>query len=268
MSSDPTGGAVEDSAAHPAGAETHTAGGGAHLVVPARFAGPPGIGNGGWVAGRLSSFVVDASGGDAVTVTLREPTPLDVALDVRTEVDGRTTLGFGGAVLAEAAPGLLTRDPVDPVDLATAQAAMAGYAGQGEHPYTGCFVCGVDRPVPDGMGLRPGPVPGRPGVVASEWVPGGSTSSAEDDVPAHLVWAALDCTGGWSGDLLGRSMLLGRITAAVDALPEPGDRCVVVGRHEGDDGRKTLTTSTAYDGDGRVLGRAEAVWISLQTPLG
>ena len=52
--------------------------------------------------------------------------------------------------------------------------------------------------------------------------------------------------------------MLGRITAAVDAVPRIGEPCVVVGRHLRDDGRKTFTASTAYDSDGRVLGRAEA----------
>ncbi len=61
-------------------------------------------------------------------------------------------------------------------------------------------------------------------------------------------------------------MVLGRMTAAVDASPVVGDPYVVVGRHLRDDGRKTFTASTAYDGDGRVLGRAEAVWIALRTP--
>jgi hypothetical protein len=55
------------------------------------------------------------------------------------------------------------------------------------------------------------------------------------------------------------------MTAAVDARPTVGDPCVVVGRHLRDDGRKSFTASTAYDSDGRVLGRAEALWIALRT---
>jgi hypothetical protein len=61
-------------------------------------------------------------------------------------------------------------------------------------------------------------------------------------------------------------MVLGRMTAAVDALPVVGDPCVVVGQRLRDEGRKTFTASTAYDSDGRVLGRAEALWIALRTP--
>lgn len=48
---------------------------GPNLVVAARFCGPTGSGNGGYVAGRLGAFV-DTDG--PVEVTLREPPPLDV----------------------------------------------------------------------------------------------------------------------------------------------------------------------------------------------
>ena len=55
------------------------------------------------------------------------------------------------------------------------------------------------------------------------------------------------------------------MTAQVDATPRAGELCVVVGQHLADDGRKTYTASTAYDSDGRVLGRAEATWIAVRT---
>ena len=127
-------------------------------------------------------------------------------------------------------------------------------------------MCGTDRPAPDGLGLRPGRLPDRPDTVATAWLPDASVAGADGVLPAAMVWAALDCPGGWSSDLAGRPMVLGRITAAVDALPAVGDPCVVVGRHLRDEGRKTFTASTAYDGDGRVLGRAEALWIALRPP--
>ena len=77
-------------------------------------------------------------------------------------------------------------------------------------------------------------------------------------------WAtALDCPGGWTLDIVGRPAVLGRITAQVDALPAVGEPCVVMGRLLRRSGRKGISATTVYDGDGRVLGRAEAVWIEI-----
>jgi hypothetical protein len=177
---------------------------------------------------------------------------------------GAASLGFGGALIAETAAGTLT-EVVDPVDHATAQAATADYDGWTGNPFPGCFVCGPDRPPPDGLGVFPGRLSGQPDTVATSWLPDASLAGADGTLPPHLVWAALDCTSGWSSDLAGRPKVLGRITAAVDAVPRIGEPCVVVGRHLRDDGRKSFTASTAYDSDGRVLGRAEALWIALRT---
>lgn len=234
------------------------------LVVPARFCGPPDTGNGGYTAGLLAAGL--AAG--PVRVTLRQPPPLESPMVVTAEGDVLSAT-FGGAVIATAEAGELAEDLVPPVPFATARAAQARYPGLVGHPFPGCFVCGPDRLPggPDGgMGLHPGPVgdygPDGDGWVATTWLPD-ATLLVDGTIPPHLVWAALDCPGGWSNDLGDRPMVLGRITASVDAVPEAGDRCVVVGRRVGLDGRKAFTASTAYDSDGRVLGHAESTWIAV-----
>jgi hypothetical protein len=231
----------------------------AAMRIDARFAGPPGSANGGYTAGRLATLL---PAGAVVEVTLRQPPPLETRLDVTVAGD-RAMLMFGGAVIADAALAELTEDVVDPVPFDAATEAMSTYAGFDEHPFPGCFVCGTDRPSPDGMGLRPGRVPGRPDCVATTWVPDPSMSSDDGSALVEAAWAALDCPGGWSADLVGRPMVLGRMTAAIEALPGVGDPCVVVGRWLGAERRKTFTSSTLYGADGRVLGRAQATWIAL-----
>ena len=87
-----------------------------------------------------------------------------------------------------------------------------------------------------------------------------------DSVPRAslpVTWAALDCVGGWAGDLTERLMVLGRITAQVDALPAIGEPHVLVGQRLGADGRKTMTAATLYDSDDRIVARAEHVWIAV-----
>lgn len=242
------------------------------ITIDRRFCGPPSSGNGGYVAGALAAHLPDGTSGPlsstgAVTVTLRQPPPLDTALLVAPAGDG-VRLTFGGAVVAEAVPATIELEPVEPVTMAVAAQAEAQYAGLSTHPFPTCFVCGVERSAPDGLGLHPGPVPGADSVTACRWRPGPELADpartpAEDEprcVDARFVWAALDCPGGWTNDLLGRPMVLGRMTAAVDAVPRVGDECLVMGRLVETEGRKSFTSTTVYDGDGRVLGRAMATW--------
>lgn len=234
------------------------------LVVASRFNGPPGSANGGYLAGLLAAHLASAPEGP-VTVTLREPPPLEVALSIQADDGGRLAATVGGAVVATAEPGAFSSDPVDPVAGDVAREAERRYGGLRSHPFPGCYVCGPQRPAGDGMGLRPGRVApsGDAGPVACTWVPDGSQASDGAIVDPALVWAALDCPSGWASDLEARPMVLGRITARVDARPRVGDECVVVAQVLGGEGRKAYTASTAYDPDGRVLGRAECTWIAL-----
>jgi hypothetical protein len=135
-----------------------------------------------------------------------------------------------------------------------------------EHPFPTCFTCGVARPESDGLGLRPGLLPGREGITAANWQPSGSLVDSAGEVEPEFVWAALDCPGGWTVDLVGRPMVLGQMGGQVLARPLAGELCVIMGRLDGREGRKAFTSTTAYGTGGRVLGHARAVWIEVSTP--
>ena len=78
-----------------------------------------------------------------------------------------------------------------------------------------------------------------------------------------LVWAALDCPGGWSADLPGRPMVLGRMATRIDSLPAVGEPHVIQGWLLGGEGRKVHTGSALYTAAGEVLAVAQATWITL-----
>lgn len=212
--------------------------------IPALFNGPPDSANGGITCGMLAAHL-DAP---VVQVTLRQPPPLET--DLRVE-QGR--LYVGQVLLAEAVPGELDVTAPPAVGLARAEAAATSYGGLVAHPFPTCFVCGTLRS--DGLGLAAGPV--ADGLVAAVWTPREST--------ALMVWAALDCPGGWSADLPGRPLVLGRMTCRIDDLPEVGVPYVVQGWHVRSEGRKVLTGTALYDGTGRVLAAAGATWITITT---
>ena len=220
------------------------------MRIAARYNGPPGSANGGVAAGRLAAYV----GASVVQVTLRRPPPLGV--DLRVDASGGTArLLDGDLLVAEAVPAPdplePERDAGEPVDLETARAAAAAYAGLVAHPFPTCFVCGPDNP--DGLRLFPGPV--GEGRSAAVWTPA-------DDDPV-LVWAALDCPGGWSADLPGRPLVLGRMAVARAGTPTVGEPHVVTGWVTGEDGRKVHTGTALRTADGAVVAVARATWLAV-----
>lgn len=212
------------------------------LRIDGRFNGPPGSANGGITCGLLAAHV-DAP---VVQVTLRVPPPLDTDL----QVEGGQ-LRDGETLVAEAVAGAVDLTPPPPVGLTAAREAAASFAGITGHPFPTCFVCGPDHPT--GLHLFPGEV--GPGHVATPWTP-------DSDSPV-LTWAALDCPGGWSADLPGRPMVLGRMACRIDGDPTIGEPHVVQGWLLGGEGRKVHTGSVLYDASGSVLAVAEATWITL-----
>ncbi len=162
------------------------------LVIPSRFRGPPGSGNGGYVCGRIAAYV-----NGPVTVTLRRPPPLDTPMTVERDSAGSARIHHGPALIAEAtsAPGSPAPEAPGPVSMAEAH-AVAGSARYYTDPvFPDCFVCGMGRRPGDGLRIFPGPLTGRP-LWAAPWTPGPSVTSGDRRVRPEVVWAALDCPSG------------------------------------------------------------------------
>ena len=247
------------------------------LIVPRRFCGPASSGNGGWTAGALAGLVEHdcpdnrARSWPSIRVALRQPPPLDTPMAVAEE-DGATVASFGGAVVARATVVEAAPVVVEPVPADEARAAMASYPGLVQHPFPTCFACGTDRAEGDGLRIFAGQVADQDGAtrIAATWRPHPSTGedfhTYVDELPRAslaVTWSALDCIGGWAGDLTERLMVLAGMTARVEALPVIGEEHVVVGLARGQDGRKTFTASALYDADGRVVATAEHVWVAV-----
>jgi hypothetical protein len=217
------------------------------MQIDARFNGPPTSGNGGWSAGCFAVAAGATLSGPPTQVTLRLPPPLETELVV---TDGRVTAGE--RLIAEVTAGTDPGDGVPAVSLAEAGAASRAYPGFADHPFPTCYVCGPERP--DGLRIFAGPT--GDGRMAAPWsVPAGVT--------LPTMWAALDCPGGWSALHVGRTYVLGRITATVSSLPAPGDTCVAVGGAVSVAGRKAVVDSSVYGADGCRLAVARATWIAV-----
>ncbi|MBV1848941.1 hypothetical protein [Catellatospora tritici] len=220
------------------------------MVIDADRTGPPATGNGGWTSGLVAGTVDPGAG--TVEVTLRQPPPVGVPLAVTAEGDGWAVRDPGGQLVATAAARTAEIEPVPPVSRTEALAASGRYPGHVRHPFPTCYVCGPQRA--DGLRIFPGPLPD--GRTAA-------TFTVPPEVTVPVLWAALDCPGGWTVLSAEQPYVLGRIAAVIDAMPAPDDECVVVGSLVRREGRKALVRTALYGPDGGLLARAEATWIAV-----
>ena len=217
------------------------------VTIDRRYRGPLRSANGGYACGLLGSRV-----GAGAQVTLRLPPPLERPLMIRRDGE-RLVLEDGDLLVAEAVAGDPALQPPSPPDPASAAAAAEGVGTFGPPEFAECFVCGA-REDGSGLAIHPGPVPGREGLVATTWT--------AHDVSPEVIWAAIDCPGAYAAGDPGRgAVVLGRMTARIDRLPEEGEPCVVVGWPLGEDGRKLFAGTALYGRDGTPLAVARQVWI-------
>ena len=238
------------------------------LTIPARFCGPPGTGNGGYVCGRIAGYVDGPA-----AVTLRRPPPVATPMAVEQHDDGSVRVHHDGTLIAEAAraAGRPVPEMTGTVSMAEARAAAGGARYFQDPAFPGCFVCGVTRRPGDGLRIFPGPVDGR-ALWAAPWTPDFSVADADGRVRPEVVWAALDCPSGIAAaeaaDLgPDTAILLGRMTARLAARPRAGQAYRVTGWPGRRDGRKLTAGSALLGPGGEVLAVAGALWLTVPRPV-
>jgi hypothetical protein len=221
--------------------------------LAARFNGPVGSANGGYVSGTVAQLV----GEGPVQVRLHRPPPLDRPLQW---MDGRlldaTELIAEGSAFAGETPRLPAAVTVE-----AAAAASANFRGLTRHPFPSCFGCGPDRTPGGGLRIFAGALPGG-SMLAAPWVPHPSLA-ADGVIPIPVVWAALDCPGGWVVLDDGTS-LLGTMRAHVVRPVATGESLIVSAWPLGVDGRKRYTGSALHSAAGELVGWSQQTWIELR----
>ena len=236
------------------------------VIIDKRFCGPPNSANGGYVCGILASGM-----GPSVEATLRAPPPLGRPLKLKCSTDGTTELRDGATLLGTARDAHLELGEIPTASYAQAEeAARRSPYDESNHNLPSCFVCGPARAAGDGLRIFVGPLIHRPEieVLAGPWVPYPDLAGKDGRVTAEFVWAALDCPTGFAcmaSRQLGMGghepILLGRMTARINACPRPGDRCVLTAWPTGRDGRKLFADSALLGPDGELLATARATWL-------
>ena len=247
------------------------------VTINKRYCGPPNSGNGGYVCGRLARYIPGGA-----EVTLRAPPPLDRRLDVIAVDDGSWELRDGAALVATGRPASLAFSLLETASFDEASAAeRLTPIKPHEHPLPTCFVCGPARARGDGLRIFAGPLARQSwnasAVYAATWTPDPTLAAEDGFIAPEFLWSALDCPTGYasshdreSGTLDRTPMLLGRMSARIEARPRPGERCVVTAWETGRDGRKRVAEAAAWGEAGTLLAVARATWIAVdrQVQLG
>jgi hypothetical protein len=228
-------------------------------VIAARFRGPDGIGNGGYVGGLMAG----ALGSQPAEVTLRRGWPLDAPLRIERAGEAVQALDAAGTLVAEARAAPLDLTPPTPPTVAEAAAATRWFLASPYSHSTGlCFVCG--SVAPGGLRVFTGRVEGRPGIAAALWRPDATFAGADGAVAPEYLWSALDCAGSFAFTVEStpQRMLLGRITARLDGRIEPGEAVIVLGWQIAREGRKLHAGTALFGADGALRGLARALWVT------
>ena len=235
------------------------------LVIDKRYSGPPNSSNGGYICGRLASYLPEKQ---VVTVTLWQPPPLERLLSVQLVSETKLTLhdsdeGF----IAEAQTDKLELELPTPPSLQEAQLAAQRYSGFQQHPFPSCFVCGPQREVGDGLRIFAGSLEdnkAKTKMVASPWLPDKSLLDGAGLIKSEFIWAALDCPGAFAAVNIAQAawpILLGRFTVKVISRPQLGSEYVVMGWLLGQQGRKYQVATALLNLTGECIAMAQAVWI-------
>ena len=228
----------------------------AEFAVPARYNGPPGSAQGGYLCGGLAALA-EVRPGARAAVTVLAPVPLDTSMRLR-RGPRRSGLWHGEHLVATVTTATTPIPPVDPVPGEVAARSATGFVGGHAHPFPTCFACGPDRA--DGLRLAPGPVPGRADTVACRWQP---RDPAGGPVPAEVVWSALDCPGGWTVDPRANPMLLSWMSAELISPVWTNEDYVVVACRDSAHGRTAVNRTTLYDTAGGLVATATTLWTAV-----
>lgn len=247
------------------------------VEVPPGLDGPPGVLQGGLVAGLTVELAraADRLGAPLHAVSARLEAPTRLGAPVAARVAPGDAAGWydvetwqAGRRLVRATVELTGPDPLDALADLVALADGAPPAPSPDPLYPTCFVCGMGATHP--LALRTPPAYVAPDRLSVPWVPDERLADARDahHVGTPVVAAALDCPSAWATVAAARSLgkravLLGSLRLQVAHPVEVLDPVRVTARLDAVDGHRLRARSAVVDSDGRVLAVLDAVHVAV-----
>lgn len=233
----------------------------ATLIIDARYNGPVGRGNGGYIAGAMAAFV----SGDA-EVRIMRGFPVATPLAISRHPDGSVSCHLDGQELGRVRPLRLALAIPPPPTLSAARAAAERFRFLHGSDVRGCYVCSPRRAPGEGLRLFCGPLPDAGEViVAGVWEPGPELLDASGRVAPEQVWAALDCPGGYAIAALALDIgvqLLGTCAASLKQPLRAGESYIVSSWQLAPPaGRKRFMGVAIHGVTGQLMACARQIWI-------
>ncbi|MFC9994946.1 PaaI family thioesterase [Nocardia sp. NPDC127526] len=230
------------------------------LTIPDHIHGYPDIAFGGYVAGLLAAH----SPADTVRVDFRRALHVGKPVHLIESGGDRVALAApDGSVLVEASPSTLAITPPPAPSWSVAKTATETALTSPKRQVTDCYGCGIACPPGRGLRLFPWSTPDHD-LIAAAWTPDPNLADANGELPAEVVWSALDCPGGiaaWVQSDMGQGAFTAALTATqlrpVLAGAEHISHAWAIHR----DGRKHTVGVALSTADGELCALAEALWI-------
>jgi hypothetical protein len=215
------------------------------LVLDGFFRGPATSANGGYAAGAAAALL-----GEAAEVRLLSPPPIDRPLAIRRNHEGIHILDRETVVLTARPRGSLDIELPD-VDLVAARNAAATRERLDAHAAPTCVVCGPARE--EGLRIFPGTLNAT--TVATSWTAPAIGCDRGEPLPTPVIWAALDCPGGWSFPGAGTDFFPALISQSVDIIQpvQAGTEVLVIGWETSREDRKLHASTAILDMHGQPL---------------
>ena len=149
------------------------------------------------------------------------------------------------------------------IDLAAARSAVAVSQIVANHQAPTCVVCGPGRA--DGFRILPGSL--GTGLVATSWRVPSIDCQEDGEVSSPILWAALDCPGGWCFEGTHKEFVPVLVSQSVD-IHKPvhaGEEVIIVGWATGRAERTLRACTALLDLEGEVLAVSKQICVAVPT---
>ncbi len=229
------------------------------INIPAIFNGPPGSANGGVLIGALASLFK----GSYVT-RLFAPPPLDTRMLIQASDHTSVEVKLKDKVIASAKVESFEPVILPAIGLENAEIAARKYVGlTPQYKYHHCYVCGMARPIADGLHIYPGK--SDLDVYAAPWYPLAQHADKHGIIKPEFIVGALDCPSGIA--CMGsppRLLILGTMWVKIVNDAPVDSYYYIVSRCDGIEGRKYYGSSVLYDRNDREIAHSRSIWIEIK----